>query len=61
MTNIYTPRLHGKTIYEWTQLGLFTMKDIKAYAEMLENQLELEFDERHTVYMNILEIKGISS
>jgi len=45
MTDIYTPRLHGRTIYEWTQLGLFTMKDIKAYAEKEKDQLELPFDE----------------
>lgn len=40
------PRLHGKTIYEWTELlGPCTMKDIKAYAKLLEDQLELDFDE----------------
>jgi hypothetical protein len=26
-------KLHGKTIYEWTALGLRSMKEIKEYAE----------------------------
>jgi hypothetical protein len=44
--SIPIPKLHGKTIYEWTELlGPCTMKDIKAYAKLLEKQLELDFDE----------------
>ena len=43
MTDIYTPRLHGKTIYEWTRiLGPCTMKEIQEYAA---RQMELDFDE----------------
>lgn len=43
---IYVPRLHGKTIFEWTELlGPCTMKDIQNYAKFLETQLELPFDE----------------
>ena len=38
-------KLHGKTIYEWSALGLFTMKDIMEYAEKEIGQLNLYFDE----------------
>lgn len=43
MANIPPPRLHGKTIYEWTKiLGPCTMKEIQEYVS---KQMELDFDE----------------
>lgn len=41
-TKIPIPRLHGKTIYEWTALGLYTMKEIKAYAEEEEREKRID-------------------
>lgn len=41
--DIYTPRLYGKTIYEWNRiLGPCTIKDIK---EFISKQIEINFDE----------------
>ena len=41
-TGTYIPRLYGKTIYEWNKLGLFTMKDIQAYAENEEKEKRMD-------------------
>ena len=43
VSKVPIPRLHGKTIYEWTKiLGPCTMKEIKEYVA---RQMELDFDE----------------
>ena len=39
---VMIPMLHGKTIYEWTKLGCFTMADIKAYAEEEEREKRMD-------------------
>ena len=41
-TKIPIPKIHGKTIYEWTTLGLYTMKEIKAYAEEEEKEERMD-------------------